>query len=514
MDLTKIKFSSVMFLILIALSTSPVVAQSEPVSPAVKPTPTPAIASPQKLVTLTLSEVIQIVRQSNRELKNAQLDRIVQQQELVEAESVFNPRFIPSVRVGVTRGAAIGATTPRLLPVVGVTPRSTAPVSVPSLVTGNGRTVTLNEQTVFNTDAQVQAQLLTRIGTIFQVTGEPLSDFPLSVTISQPLLRGFGRTVNEAPVKVARLANTKGELTLRQTQINKITETITAYRELYEQQETVRIQETALANRRYQLQVTTALVKAGRRARADLVDIEQSLAEGERQLLRDRNQLLLANSVLLRLMDTPDTYLIRVTPDSIATLIQAAIARSQTLDRDQLLQTAYQSRPDYLQAKLDIETEQLNLIGAQDQQRWGLDLQSNTTVGTTSQTSASLVLSREFGNVNRRTDVQRRQVGIQKNTNRLQQLTLTIQTELDNQLQTILALQQQITAAQQASQLAQQQLAIVQERFKRGKTIIFEVTQKEETLTQALNSELHTRLDFWIAVTQLDRILGTTLSAW
>lgn len=463
MNLIKMHFSSVITLIMMTLLTSPIGAQSEPISPSVKPTPTPAIASPQQAITLTLAEVIQIVRQSNRELKNAQLDRIVQQQELVEAESVFNPRFIPSVRVGMTRGAATGATPPRVIPVVGVTPRSTATVSVPSLVTGNGRTVTLNEQTSFNTNAQVQAQLRTRIGTIVQVTGEPLSDVPLSVTISQPLLQGFGRTVNEAPVKVARLTNTKGELTLRQTQINKITETITAYRELYQQQETVRIQETALANRRYQLQVTTALVKAGRRARADLVDIEQSLAAGERQLLRDRNQLLLANSVLLRLMDTPDTYLIRVTPDSIATLIQAAIARSQTLDRDQLLQTAYQSRPDYLQAKLDIETEQLHLIGAQDRQRWGLNLESNTSVGTPSQTAASLVLSREFGNVSLGTDVQRRQVGIQKNTNRLQQLTLAIQTELDNQLQTIRALQQQITAAQQASQLAKQQLAIAQE---------------------------------------------------
>jgi len=287
-----------------------------------------------------------------------------------------------------------------------------------------------------------------------------------------------------------------------------------AYRTLYQRQEEVRIQESALVNRRYQLEVTTALVNAGHRARADLVDIEQSLADGERQLIEARNQLILANSDLLRLMDASDLFLIRVTPETIETLIQAAIARTQSLDPTNLLKTAYRNRPDYLRATLDIETEQLNLIRAQDNQRWGLDLQRNTSVGTSSQTSASLVLSREFGNPDLATETTRFRVGVQKTTNRLNQLTTNIKTEVEDQLRTINANQRQIIAAQQASQLAQRQLTIAQERFKQGFTNIFEVTQKQEILTNALNSELNVRLDFWIATVQLDRILGTTLETW
>lgn len=471
--------------------------------------------SPDRTVTLSLSEVIQVVLQSNRELKNAQLDRIVQKQELKEAESVFNPRFAPSVNLGITSGGLSGGTGAISTPTLGTSTSRSTTTSAPSVSSsGLGRTVNLNDQTSFNRNAQVQAQLQTRIGTQVTVLGAPLSDFPLSITMIQPLLRGFGKTVNEAPVQVARLTNTKGELSLQQTLINKVTETISAYRDLYQRQEAVRIQETSLTNQRYQLQVTTALVQAGRRARADLVDIEQQLANSERQLIEAKNQLILANSALLRLMDTQETYSIRVTPESIETLIQAAIARSQNFEPDTLLETAYQQRPDYLQAKLDIETEQLNLIGAQDRTRWGLDLQSITSVGTSTQTAASLVLSREFGNVSLETEVRRRQVGVQKNTNRLNQLTLNIKTQLADQLQTIRALQTQIVAAQQASQLAQRQLAIAQERFKRGKTSIFEVTQKEETLTNALNSELTTKLNFLIAIAELDRILGITLDNW
>ena len=510
----------------IALSTSVLAQPPAPTSPLSLPAPE---ASVTQTVTLTLPQVIQFVVQSNRDLKNAGLDRVVQRQELKEVESSFDPRFTPTVTIGINRALSSSS-------------RPTSTVLVPSSVSsptttqssflgsGSGRSdpfgdsqrdspsETLRERftnrTTFNSSTQLQAQLNTRIGTQFRLSSDPLSDFPLSLTISQPLLRGFGKAVNEAPVKVARLTDTKSSLALRQTLIDKITETIIAYRTLYERQELVRIQEVSLANKRYQLEVTTALVKAGRKARADLVDSAQSIADGERQLIDAKNQLALANSILLRLMDTPKTLIVQISSDSMEGLIQAAIARAQSLDPTALLNIAYRNRSNYLQAKLDIETETLSLVGAQDNKRWGLDLQSSTSLGTSSQTSAGLVLSREFGNQRLETEVQRRQIGIQKNRNRFNQLTEIIKTELSDQLKTISATQQQIAAAQQASELAKQQLAIAQERFKRGKIDIFEVTQKEDTLTTARNNELTARLDFWLSIVQLDRILGTTLNTW
>ena len=516
----------------IALSTSALAQPPAPTSPLSLSAPeasVPAEASVTQTLTLTLPQVIQFVVQSNRDLKNAGLDRVVQRQELKEAESSFDPRFTPTVTIGINRALSSSS-------------RPTSTVLVPSSVSsptttqssflgsGSGRSDPLGDsqrdspsetlrerftnRTTFNSSTQLQAQLNTRIGTQFRLSSDPLSDFPLSLTISQPLLRGFGKAVNEAPVKVARLTDTKSSLALRQTLIDKITETIIAYRTLYERQELVRIQEVSLANKRYQLEVTTALVKAGRKARADLVDSAQSIADGERQLIDAKNQLALANSILLRLMDTPKTLIVQISSDSMEGLIQAAIARAQSLDPTALLNIAYRNRSNYLQAKLDIETETLSLLSAQDNKRWGLDLQSSTSLGTSSQTSAGLVLSREFGNQRLETEVQRRQIGIQKNRNRFNQLTEIIKTELSDQLKTISATQQQIAAAQQASELAKQQLAIAQERFKRGKIDIFEVTQKEDTLTTARNNELTARLDFWLSIVQLDRILGTTLNTW
>jgi len=461
-----------------------------------------------RTVSLNLQDIITLVAQSNRDLRNAQLDRIVQRQELKEAESRFDPKFIPSITVGITQNSATTGFT-------GVSPTlSTGTLPQNFINIGSGRTERISDRTNFNSTTQLQAQLRTRIGTQVQLTTDPLSDLPFSLRITQPLLRGFGRTVNEAPIKAARLINTKQSLDLRQTRINKITETILAYCTLYQRQESVRIQEASLASQRYQLQVTQALVQAGRRARVDLVNVQQSIADGERALIAAKNQLTLANSVLVRLIDTAEPLTIAIAPESIDTLIQMAVVRAQTLNRTALLETAYLNRPDYLQAKIDIETEKLNLVVAQDNKRWDLSLQSDTSIGAASQTAASLVLLREFGNQQLETETQRRQIGIQKNTNRLNQLTEKVQTDLDDQLNTIAATQQQIIAAQQATTLAQQQLEIAQERIRQGRDSIFEVTQKENTLREARNNELNAKLEFITAIAQLDQVLGTTLATW
>ncbi len=357
-------------------------------------------------------------------------------------------------------------------------------------------------------------QLTTRVGTQLTITGDPLSTTPITLFTRQPLLRGFGKPVNEAPVNVARLSDRKGAIALRQILIEKVTETIAAYRTLYQSQEEVRIQEASLANLRNQLRITTALVQAGRRAGVDLIDIEQRLAAGQQALIAAQNQLVLANSKVVQLMDTGEDVQIDISADSIEPLIQAAIAQAQSFQPDVLLATAYQNRPDYQQTALDIETERLNLLVAQDNKRWSLDLENSTSLGSPSQTTTRLVLAREFGDLQLETEVQRREVGIQKNTNRFNQLSTTIKREIADQLKTIRSIQQQVIAAEQATKLAQQQFAIAQELFKRGIREIFELNQKEETLTAARNRELITRLDFWIAITELDRILGVTLNTW
>jgi outer membrane protein len=459
---------------------SPLLAQTQSSANNSSPTSLPHLAEPAfgKTVQLTLAEVIKLVLQGNRDLKNATLDRMVQRQELKEAESKFSPKITPSFSLGITRP--------------------------------------------FNTDSgtvsrevQVSANLLTRIGSQLTLTVNPFSAQKLELSIAQPLLRGAGRVVNEASVKNAHFTEKQNVLTLQQGIIDKLTETIAAYRTLIKTQEAVRIQTLALNSKQKQLEFTKILVEAGRKAKVELVETQKSLADTEQSLGAARNSFAQANSDLLKLIESKQPLNITVPQPDINALdntVLPKIVRSP----EELITLAYQKRLDYQQAKIAIDTEKLNQRIALNNQLWNLDLQANTSLGESSQASASLVLKKTFGDRSVKTEILRHRVGILKNENRLAQLTDNIHREVTDRLRDINSSLMQVKTAQQAREFAEQQLKISQDRFKQrgGKTTLFEIIQKQDDLVAAQNNELNAKIDYLNSITNLEKVVGLTLDTW
>lgn len=72
----------------------------------------------------------------------------------------------------------------------------------------------------------------------------------------------------------------------------------------------------------------------------------------------------------------------------------------------------------------------------------------------------------------------------------------------------------QVGVAQQARQLSEQNLAIAQEKLKLGRGSIFEIVNLQTSLLSAKNAELNAVINYLNALTQLDRVLGSTLETW
>jgi outer membrane protein len=357
--------------------------------------------------------------------------------------------------------------------------------------------------------------LLTRIGTQLTLTVNPLSAQKLELSIAQPLLRGAGRVVNEASVKNARFTEKQNVLTLKQSVIDKLTETIAAYRTLIKTQEAVRIQTLALNSKQKQLGFTKILVEAGRKAKVELVETQKSLADTEQSLGDARNSFAQANSDLLKLIESDQFLNITIPQPDINALDNTVLPKIVRSPED-LINLAYQKRLDYQQAKIAIDTEKLSQRIARNNQLWNLDLQGNTSLGESSQASASLVLKKTFGDRSIKTEVLRRRIGVLKNENRLAQLTDNIRREVNDRLRDINSSLMQVKTAQQAREFAEQQLKISQERFKRrgGQTTLFEIIQKQDDLVTAQNNELNTKIDYLNAITNLEKVVGLTLDTW
>ncbi len=455
------------------------------------PTPNPAaddllgvpedegpVADGHTLQTLSLTEtdVVTLLLQNSRELKNAVLDRIAQQQELREAESIFEPDFTPTLSLEVSDASGADAD--------------------------------------INQSARLGAQVLTPLGTTLEVTVDLLDEQGLGLTVTQPLLRGFGREVNTAPVAVARLQENSNQLDLRQQLITDITGSIVTYHALIRAQASLRIQQLSFETQQQQRQSVAALVAAGRRARFELVEIDANLADTETRVLEAVNDLEQAKSDLLNLLDLADSIDIMIPEETLATLTTMA-PMSQPLSVDELVAVAYGNRPDYGQAQLALQIAEINGVVAADNRRWNLDLRANATEGDLSSASTELVLTRLLEDEMSETAFQRSQITQQQLAHHIETLRSDIRLEVADQLRNVESARNRITSTQLARELAIQRLENARARARRGRTRdIFEVLELQNDVVEAQNSEVNAAIDLADAIASLNQSLGTTLNVW
>ncbi|MGD1858290.1 MAG: TolC family protein [Leptolyngbyaceae cyanobacterium] len=436
------------------------------------PTDSPAGST----LSLTQTDVVTLLLQNSRDLKNAVLDRIAQQQELREAESLFEPDFTPTLSLEIND--------------------------------------TSGSETDISQTAQLGAELLTPLGTRLEATVDILDDQELGLSVTQPLLRGFGPDVNTASVETARLQETSNQLDLRQQLITDITGSVIAYHGLIRAQASLQIQQLSLDTQRQQRELVEALVEAGRRARFELVEIDANLADTETSLLEAVNTLEQAKSDLLNLLDLDDSLEIVIPEETLATL-GAVEQPSDVPSLEELVAVAYASRPDYRQAQLALQITEIDGVVVADNRRWNLDLRANAREGDFSSTSTELVFTRLLDDESAETAFQRNQVTQQQQRNTLETLELDIRLEVADQLRNVASAQNRIESTRLARELAIQRLENAQARARRGRTRnIFEVLELQNDVVEAQNNEVNAAIDLADAIANLNQSLGTTLEVW
>lgn len=454
-------------------------------------------AAAARPVALTLADTILLTLTGNRTLQNNQLERIVQRQELREAEQAFDPRLTPTLGASVTRRLSAGG------------PELIDPVT--------GEILFRDSAVRRESRALLEAAVNTRQGTAIRVGADPINgDRLLNVEVVQPLLRGFGTAVNEAPVNQARLGETLNQLELQATVIDLITQSTLGYTSLISAQTQVDIQSQALERRQQQLEILRALVAAGRRAEIDLFDTERSVADAERSLVEAQNALNQANNNLLNLIGTDQNLRFVASPETVDRLFVEALDRVSEYDRDRLVATALAQRPDYRQAQIVRQQLELGQILAEDALRWQVNAVAGGSVGNLSTTTLGLVATRTFNEPQLDTNRVRSQISLQQQDNTLAQQQEQIRNDVAARLADVQATQLQVEAAERATLSARRQLEADQEQYRlgRGQVSLFEIINREEALVAAQTNELEARVALLNSIAELERTVGITLDRW
>jgi outer membrane protein len=311
--------------------------------------------------------------------------------------------------------------------------------------------------------------------------------------------------------------------------------------------EAVASAEQLLADNQNQVQAGTAAPIDVTRARAELARRKRDVAVAE-SLVRQQEAVFKDYLVRSSLAGAAASAPI-VTTDTI----QIPDREEVTSPADDLIQKAFQSRPDVAQAKLQVTNSEISLKGSRSALLPALDIVASARNNGFSGDVSSIVgapgtllgsprigdplltggyggaagqlfkrnfpdyalgarLSIPLRNRSARADVVRDELSVRQQEIRLQQLHKQVRLEVTNALIALEQARATWEATKQERLLGEETLEAEREKIQAGASTAFFVIQYQRDLAAAKSAEVSARASYVKARTALQRALGTTLA--
>ncbi|OHR90200.1 MULTISPECIES: TolC family protein [Pseudomonas] len=444
----------------------------------------------EQRVELTLSDVVYLGLRNNRSIRSAYLERIAQRFELrVEADR-FNPRLVLTSRHLANRNHADRYRQTEIFPQT-------------SVLTEYG--------TRFSLAWRNQLTLADQAGR----TANDGADF----SFIQPLLRGAGRDIVGAPLRMARLGEQLNKLNLKATVSDTVTQMIMAYREILRAQEQLEIAKDALERSRQLMDSNRALIAAGRMAEFEIVQAEADAATQELAVEDVANQLETNRLELLRLLALDLNLQIRA--------VDTLDAQPVTIGLAEALVIAQRQQPAYLSQLIASEQAAIQLNVSRNQRLWDLSLVGGATqvrdhyptphgraIDRTWEGYAGIQIEIPIGDLSRRQAEVRAQVAVENQAIRLTEARQMLERDVGDAVRNLGTRWRQYEIAQRARDLSRRKLDIEREKFQAGRSSNFQVLSFEADLRSAESASLNALIAYLNTQTTLDQMLGTTLESW
>ena len=413
---------------------------------------------------------------------------------------------------------------------------------VPSLV-ANGFNANAGLVQAFSSGAQVNLAFNNTHQSLnaTDVNYNPYTGSSLGLTVTQPLMRGFGPALNTRFIRIASNDRKINTLLFHQQLIATVYGVIRLYTDFVALYEDVKVKQETLAAAEKLFSDTKAQVDEGTlapvemtRANAQVFATRQDLINA--QGLLEEQQAILKNLLTRTGNADPEVQAATIIPtDSLDVPEKEEIRPIQDLFSE-----AIASRPDLGQASLQIENSQIGLKGAQDATRPEVDLvgivQSNGLAGPLSAPAASTPFIGGYGTVldqlfsakyptyeigvqvtvpirNRiaEADLARDELQLKQSEVRLRQLQNEARLEVEDAVIAIRRARASYAAAVQARRYQQESLEAEQMRYEVGASTAFFVIQYESLLAQAKSTEVAAKSAYVKARAALERATGKIL---
>jgi len=371
----------------------------------------------------------------------------------------------------------------------------------------------------------------------------PFTTSSFGFTVTQPLLRGFGLSVNRRFIRIAKNERKIADLLLRQQLIATVYGIVRLYTDLVALYEDVKVKEDTLTAAQRLYSDTKAQVEEGTQAQIELTRANAQVFAIRQDLINARGLLeeqeaIVKNVITRRSANQPDILNARIVPtDSLNMPENDNLPTLQSLLAD-----AFDKRPDLKQAGVQVENSQISLEGSRNEllpqldlvgsaQNSGLAGQQNPIgpladptftggYGTALEQLATrkyptygigLQLNLPLRNRIAQADVARDEIQTRQTEIRLQQLRNQAQLEVEDALVAMRKARASYEAALQTQALQQESLEAEQSKFQVGASTSFFIIQYESYLAQARSTVVVAKGAYLKALAALQRAVGSIL---
>ncbi len=459
--------------------------------------PTSPAARKKAVHRMSLREAILLALRYNPNIQNAELDRIVQRYQLRLANNEFEVQY------------ALGAS--------GVIQKSKF------AGIGSDTTHTLLASPEFNLRTKLGTQA--SLGIDNNVSGDNNFNPMLNFSLTQPLLRGFGKSVNEAALLDATDNEWLNKISLRQAVADQITQVIVAYRALILSGNNLQNQRLQLQEAKKSYAINKKKIAAGQLEPTGNIQQSYQIESLSLMVEQGENDFQTATQDLLQAIGLdPETHL-SVPSDVVVEAIRVP-------DLQQTIAQALAHNTLYLAQKMALRADERAYKIAKNQQLWQLDLGANVQSGTLNDVTgtnngfrgiyngnnvteaASLTLTVPLHDVSRRSQLINAKIRLEKDRLNLIAAKRALITNITNTINNIKSLAKRYQLAQKQVKLAEQSYALEKKKQQAGIATALDVNNTQNQLIQAQSGLISAKIAYLNQISALQRTLGTTLDHW
>lgn len=374
----------------------------------------------------------------------------------------------------------------------------------------------------------------------------PYTSGDLDLQITQNLLQGFGSAVNGRNIRVQRNNVKVSNLQFKQQVITTVSAALNLYWDLVSFVEDVRARQQEVRAAQQLLDDNKRQVQIGALAEIEVTRAEAQLYSSQQDLVVSQTNLQQQETVLKNALCRNGIAAAGLDNVNVIPLDKIQIpANDELRPVDEMVNEALMNRPEMEMARINIDSNEMNLVGIKNSLKPTLqafaELTNNGLTGTLTPFGAAepgfdylaggygnllgQIFRRNFPNYsaglslniplrNRAAqadyatselELRQNQLNLRKNTN---QVTVDVQNA-------VIGLQQaraRYDAATKARQLQEQTLAADQRRYALGATTAFQVIQDQRDLATSESTEVQSLANYTHARISLDQALGTTLA--